>query len=786
MLDTEMMMLWVVYLIGSVFVYMLASFAADKNNSANRAHDSFVALLGTTPNLIVQVDSLNRVTYFSRSLRALTNFKGAGMVVGRPVMDLFPDPAIKKMIHNVLTTEGPYEGTQEIILNDQPRYFEIISSEFQEEETKGKLINLVDITPVMKAKFEAEAASQSKSAFLATMSHEIRTPLNAIIGLSEIELQKKLPMETRLDLEKIHNSGGSLLTIINDILDISKIEAGSFELVLADYDLPSMVNDTVHLNIVRIGSKNIIFKLEIDHSIPVKLLGDEVRVKQVLNNLLSNAFKYTEEGSVILQISWERRDEDAWLTFTVSDTGHGIKQEDIPRLFSEYSQLDTRANRHIEGTGLGLSITKNLVELMGGTISLESEYGKGTTFTVQIPQMIVDENPIGEVTAKNLQLFRFMENRRSRGLNLIRAYMPYGKVLVVDDVETNLDVARGLMLPYGLAIDCASGGEEAIKKIRDAAFDPSHPRYDMVLMDHMMPVMDGIEAVRIIRSEIDSDYARTVPIVALTANALAGNEEMFLTHGFNAYISKPIDIMQLDVALNTWVRNKQNKETLLQAEMDKAAAGDNSLDVPSVLDGLLVDGIDLVQGKERYSNEAAYLDILRSYYVHTPPLLEKLRNFNPAAGGGTGITISEYTVLIHGLKGSSYGICAIAVGKDAEDLEMAARTGDLERVQAGNIPFIEKTELLLLDLGDLLQKVAANKGLKQKAPSPDSDLLDKLLDAVKRYKSSAMEAILAELESYEYENGGELISWLREQMDNLEYDAIKKRLETPGHNERHG
>jgi CheY-like chemotaxis protein len=334
------------------------------------------------------------------------------------------------------------------------------------------------------------------------------------------------------------------------------------------------------------------------------------------------------------------------------------------------------------------------------------------------------------------------------------------------------------MLPYGLSIDCASSGKEAIDKIRAAGENPDLPQYDLVLMDHMMPVMDGLEAVQIIRNEIDHDYARMVPIIALTANALAGNEEMFLSHGFNAYISKPIDIMQLDVALNTWVKNKQNRETLLQAEMERAARGeDESPNVPSMLDGLLVDGIDLARGTERYNSETAYLDILRSYYVHTPMLLEKLRNFTAPAGGGTGIELSEYTVLVHGLKGSSYGVCADPVGKDAEELEKAARAGDLERVRTDNIPFVEKVELLLLDLGELLHKAAAGKGRKQKAAAPDRGLLEKLLDAVKRYKSSVMEEILAGLESCEYESGGELVTWLREQMDNLEYDAIKKRLE---------
>jgi PAS domain S-box-containing protein len=764
---TEVMVHWFISIIASVFLYIVVVFASDKNTIAIRALDSFSALLSTTVNKIVLLDSMNRVTYISKSLLDIAGLKSADMAEGRPIFDLFDNEEIKTMMYDILKKEDEYEGTREVRINGEGYFFDVITCRLP-NNTQGRLVNIIDITPAMKAKLEAESASRSKSTFLATMSHEIRTPLNAIIGLSEIELQKKLPLETHRDLEKIFNSGSSLLAIINDILDISKIEAGSFEMLPAEYDLPSMVNDTVHLNVVRIGSKNILFKLEIDATIPVKLFGDEVRVKQILNNLLSNAIKYTELGSVIFRILWERKQDEAWITFTVTDTGHGIKEEDIPRLFSEYSQLDAQANRYIEGTGLGLSITQNLVKLMGGVIGVQSVYGQGSVFTVKLPQRIVDETPIGEETARNLEFFRFMENRRSRG-RLIRSYMPYGKVLVVDDVETNLDVVRGLMLPYGLSIDCASSGNDAIEKIR-----AGEPVYDVVFMDHMMPGMDGVEAVRIIRGGIDSDYARKVPIIALTANALAGNEEMFLSSGFNAYISKPIDIMQLDVALNTWVRNKQSEETLRLAELEQAGQDPQEAEGwGGVLEGQYLDGVDLVMGTERYNGEAVYLDILRSYWIHTPPLLEKLRNPSPE-------TLGEYTVAVHGLKGSSYGICANSVGKEAEDLEAAARGGDLETVLADTGPLVETVKLLLLDLEGLIQKAAASRKAQRLAPFPDPGLLSRLLDAVRRYRTSSIEEILRELESFEYEAGGELVVWLREQMDNLEYDMIRERLEAAG------
>jgi signal transduction histidine kinase/CheY-like chemotaxis protein len=767
---SESLLNWFIFFVGSVSVYLVTTFAEDKNNDARRAQDSFVGALSSTPDPMILLDSLNRVTYISNSFMKMIHVERPSHAKGRSVFDLLKDKNLKDLFYELLSKGNSSHTSREIILDGQQYFFEIEISKLS-TEPRGYLISIVDITPVMKAKFEAEAASRSKSAFLATMSHEIRTPLNAIIGLSDIELQKDLSTDARINLEKIHSSGDALLAIINDILDISKIETGNFDLIPVDYDIPSLVNDTVQLNIVRIGSKNLVFKLKIDQTIPVRLFGDELRIKQILNNLLSNAFKYTEKGSVTLIISWEKRGDEAWVIFAIQDTGQGIRQQDIPKLFSEYRQLDAKANRHIEGTGLGLSITKNLVSLMDGKIGVESEYGKGSVFTVQIPQRIVDETPIGETVVQNLESFRFRDVYHNQNLRLVRSYMPYGKVLVVDDVETNLDVAKGLMLPYGLSVDTASSGPEAIDKIQAAGKKDEASRYDVIFMDHMMPGMDGLEAVRIIRSELPGNYGRTVPIIALTANALTGNEKMFLAHGCNAFISKPIDIMQLDTALNNWVRDKQSAETLKKAEMELAKTKKEEPDTSGILDNITIAGIDIVQGRQRYSGETTYLDIIRSWCLHTPVLLEQLKNLSLE-------NLPDYSITVHGLKGSSYGICANEIGKEAEELEGFAKAGDFASVHAGNTAFIVMVETLLADLGKLLEKAASGKGAKKKAAAPDPALLAKLLDATKHYKSTLMEEILADIELYDHESGGELVLWLREQMDNLEYDAICNRLET--------
>jgi PAS domain S-box-containing protein len=732
-------------------------------------------MLENSSNIIILLDGEQRFAYCTDTFLKMAGIQNFGLVNGlhfSEVFERFHNETFSEhaaaCIERAVTEEGTVRSEEALdpMGGGEQRIYTTNTTAMRDKSGKveGIMILFHDVTETLQAKETAEAASRAKSAFLATMSHEIRTPLNAIIGLSEIQLQRELPEEVLGDLEKIYSSGSTLLGIINDILDISKIEAGNLELIPVEYDTPSLINDTVQLNIVRIGSKSITFKLNIDDTIPAKLLGDELRVKQVLNNILSNAFKYTKAGLVTLQIRWEKQGDDAWMIFAVSDTGQGIKEEDIGKLFSEYSQLNTKANRKIEGTGLGLSITKRLVEMMNGTITVESEFGWGSTFTVRIRQRIADPRPIGQEVTENLRSFRLIETKRNRGKNLVRAHMPYGKVLVVDDVQTNLDVAKGLMLPYGLTIDCVLNGQEAIDRIRK-----EDVKYDVVFMDHMMPGMDGIEAAMIIRGEIGTEYAKTVPIVALTANALAGNEEMFLSSGFNGFLAKPIDIFKLDATLNQWVRDKQTEETLWKADQEKSAGEEVSSG--GILETAELEGVDFEAGLKRYGTEEVYIKVLQSYLIHSPELLDKLRRL-------TRETLPDYAITVHGLKGASYGVCANETGKDAEELEHAAKAGDYEKVGAKNTAFIEKTETLLEGLRKLLESAAEKGEEKRKAAAPDRELLEKMLDASRHFKPAIMEDVMTKLESCEYESGGELIPWLREQLDNLEYDAIREKLES--------
>jgi len=440
---------------------------------------------------------------------------------------------------------------------------------FQQQQYMGIIGGIVLLMCILVllslsvSKKRIEKESRFKSMFLATMSHEIRTPMNAVIGITQIQLEKEgLPEEHKIALRKIYSSGNTLLGIINDVLDMSKIETGKLEITPAKYDVSNLINDAVQLNAVRIGSKQIEFKLDAGGSLPSMLYGDELRLKQILNNLLSNAIKYTDKGFVKLSVRHTADGGDTVLCFIVEDTGQGMKPEDSQRLFSEYLRFNTTANRTTEGTGLGLNITKKLVGMMDGVIDVQSEYGKGSVFTVKVKQKTVECKPIGAQVAKDLCGFTYTSDRRKELRSVARDMMPYGKVLIVDDVDTNLYVAEGLLSSYKLQTETAASGFEALDKVNSGAV------YDIIFMDHMMPQMDGIETTKKIRG-----LGYKGAIVAFTANALAGNENLFKSNGFDGFLSKPIDIRQLNAALNKFIRDRypQEAQKYKQQEQELAA-----------------------------------------------------------------------------------------------------------------------------------------------------------------------------------------------------------------------
>jgi CheY-like chemotaxis protein len=353
--------------------------------------------------------------------------------------------------------------------------------------------------------------------------------------------------------------------------------------------------------------------------------------------------------------------------------------------------------------------------------------------------------------------------------------MPYGKVLVVDDVTTNLDVAKGMMMAYeGLAIHCVTSGRQAIDLIRS-----EEVRYDVVFMDHMMPELDGIETVRIIRNDIGSEYAKNVPIVALTANAIVGNDKMFLENGFQAFLTKPIDVVRLDAVLRQYVRGKQSPDVIRDAETNEPKDGGPKRDHAAILAAMLektrISGVDIGAGMKRFNNNSAvYIGVIKSFIQNMPKFLDSLRSVSEE-------TLPEYAVTVHGVKGSCYGICADEAGRMAESLEIEAKSGDFARVMAGNETFIGKVEELLAQFETLTKSAddvegEADEG-KNTLPAPDRSLLAKMLDASRDYDIDSMQSVMEELEQYKYESQGELITHLKEDLVNFGYEAIQEKLE---------
>ncbi|MDR2594483.1 MAG: response regulator [Fibromonadaceae bacterium] len=377
-----------------------------------------------------------------------------------------------------------------------------------------------------KAQIKADEANETKSKFLANMSHEIRTPMNAIIGMAELALREYMTSIAKEYILTVKQAGTNLLSIINDILDFSKIESGKLEIIPINYKFSFLINDVVNIIRMMITDSRLRFEINIDSKIPNMLFGDEIRIRQVLLNILGNAVKYTKKGFISFSVNGEIIGDTILLTMTVADSGIGIRKEDLEKLFDDFVRFDFAVNKDVEGTGLGLAITKNLVKMMNGNISVQSEYGKGSTFTVKLPQKIRYCESFDAIKSDSVT---------------IKFNAPKARILVVDDIDTNLKVAKGLMLPYKMQVDLCLSGIEAIERVK--AND-----YDLVFMDHMMPEMNGIEATKRIRKM----YAN-LPIIALTVNAVSGAKEMFLSNGFSDFLSKPIDIIKLNSILEKWL-----------------------------------------------------------------------------------------------------------------------------------------------------------------------------------------------------------------------------------------
>lgn len=520
--------------LGACMVFYGVAVYADMLELPADKVTELLSLYSTQP--IVFVDNDGYVTYCNENFKEFFGLNGQ-KIIGKDM--LYPNLLTqisreegKKLVFDSGILSGSYPAMTKDGRHLDVKY-RVILDRFHETRIVVNIINDITSSVEMMEKLDkekkaAEAANEAKSAFLANMSHEIRTPMNAILGLNEMIMNEDVSPMVRGYTQDIYDAGQTLLSLINDILDFSKVESGKMEIVPVSYEMSSLLNDVINIVSKKISDKGLELATEVDEKIPYKLWGDEVRIRQVILNILNNAVKYTETGTITLKVEYKTNEEDVGcLIISVKDTGSGIKEEDLSKIFDMFQRINMKANRRVEGTGLGLAITRQLTEQMGGKIDVESEYTVGSTFTVTIPQKIIDDTPMGDFN-EAVKRSRSNDNRAQTDY-----VAPDARILIVDDNRVNLTVARGLLKPIKAQVDAVMSGEEALTKVRDR-------KYDIIFIDHMMPEMDGEETLKQMLS-MEDNQSKEAKMVALTANAISGSREMYLDMGFDDYLSKPIN-----------------------------------------------------------------------------------------------------------------------------------------------------------------------------------------------------------------------------------------------------
>jgi len=618
----------------------------------------------------------------------------------------------------------------------------------------------------------AQDATQAKSRFLAFMSHEMRTPMNSIIGISGIELENEAyPPDVQDAFGRINKSGRTLLGIINDILDLSKVETGKLEIIPVKYDVAGLINDTAQLNVMLIGDKNIKFMVKAAETLPATLLGDDLRIKQILNNILSNSIKYTNEGTVTLTVDFDDNvapvdtvaeygyaassDMDdnkdvVNLIFTVKDTGRGMSGEQLAVLYDEYMMFNRDVDRNTEGTGLGMNITKRLVEVMGGRIEVESEPGAGSAFTVFLPQESVDANPIGKELANDLSDFKY--SSRKNMTKQIRENLPDYRVLVVDDFEENLLIIKGFLKPYNLQIDTAASGYEALEKVR------AGNTYNIIFMDIMMPGMDGVETLKLLRKE---GYMH--PVAALTAHVVAGIKDAYIANGFNDFIPKPFDRTELDDIIKKY---KSNDQTIDQTNDQTNGQTIDQTGTPLLISRL---------------KEISFLDVdsalkvaggMEDIYINTVKITarmmpERIENISRHISRD----LESFKVEIHGIKSVLANIGAHSLSSNAAQLERAADDFDVSYINKNYPAF--RTELVKLseDLNKVLQLNSAGTG-KTGNKTELTKIISKVKTATEDFDSMLALEILSPYIDFKYDTEiDELLGKIVFSMETSDYDS---------------
>lgn len=601
---------------------------------------------------------------------------------------------------------------------------------------------------------KATAASEAKSTFLSNMSHEIRTPINAILGMNEMILRESDNQEVLNYSENIKNAGKTLMGLINDILDFSKIEARKIEINPVNYDLASVLNDLVVMISSRADDKGLELKLDFDKNLPVKLNGDEVRIKQIITNILTNAVKYTKKGGVTFTVGYEKiynEPDYIMLKVAITDTGIGIKEEDIKRLFIEFERIEEKRNRNIEGTGLGMTITRSLLEMMGSSLCVKSEYGKGSTFSFMLKQKVMNWDPLGDYEER----FRDLQECHSRYKERLVAKDAY--ILAVDDNPLNIMVIKSLLKDTEINIDTAENGDESIRLA-------AKNNYDVILMDHMMPGKDGIETMHEIRSDQNSPNTKT-PVICVTANAIAGAKEQYIDEGFDDYLTKPIDSEKLEEMLIKFLPKEKIKMV-------------NKNDVPEdVVDPMVhaelealkdQDMIDVEKGLQISGSPDAYIPILKICYDFAD---DWIYNLNECFKNGN---LSEYTTRVHAVKSSLKTIGATELSEEAQKLENAGKEFDTTYINAHHDEFIDRCRYIKTILNRAFKKAGdPYAGM----PLADDTLLSVVYESIRKAATdmdcNTLESIFEEMEDYRIpDKDRELFKKLKKAEERFDYDEI--------------